>query len=79
MIVEEVLDCKKQPIETDTLIDYKIWCFDGNIIIYGHVSTDIKGLLRWLPMTWIGNDTMSVAFLLHIINKPNQICQNLCH
>ena len=29
MIAEEVLDCKKQPIETDTLIDYKIWCFNG--------------------------------------------------
>lgn len=29
LIAEEVLDCKKQPIETDTLIDYKIWCFNG--------------------------------------------------
>ncbi len=29
VIAEELLDATKQPIETDTLIDYKIWCFDG--------------------------------------------------
>lgn len=29
IIVEEVLDSKKQSIVTDTLIDYKIWCFGG--------------------------------------------------
>lgn len=29
IIAEELLDCSKQPICTDTLIDYKIWCFDG--------------------------------------------------
>ena len=29
IIAEELLDATKQPIETDTLIDYKIWCFDG--------------------------------------------------
>ena len=29
IIVEEILDCKKQSIVTDTLIDYKIWCFNG--------------------------------------------------
>lgn len=30
IIAEELLDTTKQPIETDTLIDYKIWCFDGS-------------------------------------------------
>ena len=29
IIVEEILDCKKQSIVTDTMIDYKIWCFNG--------------------------------------------------
>lgn len=29
IIAEELLDATKQPIKTDTLIDYKIWCFDG--------------------------------------------------
>lgn len=29
IIAEELLDATKQPIETDTLIDYKIWCFNG--------------------------------------------------
>ena len=29
VIAEELLDVTKQPIETDTLIDYKIWCFNG--------------------------------------------------
>lgn len=29
IIAEKLLDATKQPIETDTLIDYKIWCFDG--------------------------------------------------
>lgn len=29
VIAEELLDARKQPIETDTLIDYKIWCFNG--------------------------------------------------
>lgn len=29
IIAEELLDCTKQSIETDTLIDYKIWCFNG--------------------------------------------------
>lgn len=29
IIAEELLDPAKQPIETDTLIDYKIWCFNG--------------------------------------------------
>ena len=29
IIAEELLDAGKQPIKTDTLIDYKIWCFDG--------------------------------------------------
>ena len=29
VIAEELLDPLKQPIETDTLIDYKIWCFNG--------------------------------------------------
>ena len=29
LIAEEVLDSSKQQIETDTLIDYKLWCFNG--------------------------------------------------
>lgn len=29
IIAEELLDSSKQPIKTDTLIDYKIWCFNG--------------------------------------------------
>lgn len=29
IIAEELLDCKKQPIKSSSLIDYKIWCFDG--------------------------------------------------
>lgn len=29
IIAEELLDNTKQPIPVDTLIDYKIWCFDG--------------------------------------------------
>lgn len=29
IIAEEILDFKKQSIVTDTLIDYKIWCFNG--------------------------------------------------
>lgn len=30
IIAEELLDAEKQPIKTSSLIDYKIWCFDGN-------------------------------------------------
>ena len=29
LIAEKLLDSSKQQIETDTLIDYKIWCFNG--------------------------------------------------
>lgn len=29
IIAEELLDINKQPIVTSTLIDYKIWCFNG--------------------------------------------------
>lgn len=29
LIVEELLDVSKQTVLTDTLIDYKIWCFNG--------------------------------------------------
>ena len=29
LIAEELLDCTKQQIDTDTLVDYKIWCFNG--------------------------------------------------
>lgn len=29
IIAEELLDCRLQPINTSSLIDYKIWCFDG--------------------------------------------------
>lgn len=29
IIAEELLDAKLQPIETKSLIDYKIWCFNG--------------------------------------------------
>ena len=29
IIAEELLDVKKQPIKTSSLIDYKIWCFNG--------------------------------------------------
>lgn len=29
IIAEELLDAKKQPIESSSLIDYKIWSFDG--------------------------------------------------
>lgn len=29
LIAEELLDCTKQQIDTDSLIDYKIWCFNG--------------------------------------------------
>ena len=29
VVAEELLDASKQPIKTDTLIDYKIWCFNG--------------------------------------------------
>lgn len=30
VIAEELLDVTKQPIITSSLIDYKIWCFNGN-------------------------------------------------
>ena len=29
IIAEELLDCNKQSIPSDTLIDYKVWCFNG--------------------------------------------------
>ena len=29
IIAEELLDCRKQPIPSSSLIDYKIWSFDG--------------------------------------------------
>ncbi len=29
IIAEELLDNRKQSVESDSLIDYKIWCFDG--------------------------------------------------
>lgn len=29
IIIEELLDISKQPIATSSLIDYKIWCFNG--------------------------------------------------
>lgn len=31
IIAEELLDVTKQPIKTSSLIDYKIWCFKGEI------------------------------------------------
>lgn len=29
IIAEELLSCSKQPNDSSTLVDYKIWCFDG--------------------------------------------------
>lgn len=29
IIAEELLDCSKQPLKCGSLIDYKIWCFNG--------------------------------------------------
>lgn len=29
IIVEELLDCRNQRIDTNTLVDYKVWCFNG--------------------------------------------------
>lgn len=31
LIAEELLDVSKQPIPTNSLIDYKIWCFSGKV------------------------------------------------
>ena len=31
LIAEELLDATKQPIESTSLIDYKVWCFDGEV------------------------------------------------
>ena len=28
-MAEELLDCSKQPIKSSSLIDYKVWCFNG--------------------------------------------------
>lgn len=29
IMAEELLDCSKQPIKSSSLIDYKVWCFNG--------------------------------------------------
>lgn len=28
-MAEELLDCTKQPIKSSSLVDYKVWCFNG--------------------------------------------------
>ena len=50
IIAEELLDVSKQSIETTSLIDYKIWCFNGEV-------TDI-----W---TWFNRNKESVQVLLY--------------
>ena len=46
IIAEELLDCTKQPIETSSLIDYKIWCFNGKPhhvwVCYNRTPTSVE-------------------------------------
>lgn len=46
IIAEELLDCTKQPIPTSSLIDYKIWSFDGKPayiwVCYNRTRTSVQ-------------------------------------
>ena len=78
VIAEELLDISKQPIRTSSLIDYKIWCFNGKI--FGTwVCYNRKGMsadTEWHDLDWRFRPEWSV-FTDHyrngkgVIPKPN--------
>lgn len=66
VIAEELLDVSKQPIKTDTLIDYKIWCFNGTPYYIWTCYNRHKGSVEVAiyDLDWNRHDEKSV-FTLH--------------
>lgn len=54
IIAEELLDCTKQSVETSSLIDYKIWCFNGEVAYIMTCSDRKDGIvyLATYDLTW---------------------------
>lgn len=54
LIAEQLLDINKQPIETTSLIDYKLWCFDGEVAYIMTCSDRKDGIvdLATYDLTW---------------------------
>lgn len=73
LIVEELLDCKEQPIRTDTLIDYKIWCFNGvphHIWACFNRHNDTVEVATY-DLNWVRHDECSVFTNHYIQAKKN--------
>lgn len=62
LIIEEMLDCKKQHLATDSLIDYKIWCFDGkphNVFVCSNRCCDSLDIATY-DLNWIRHDEYNI-------------------
>ena len=62
LIAEEMLDCKKQNIDTDSLIDYKIWCFNGkpyNIFVCSN-RTKYSLDIATYDLDWVRHDEYNI-------------------
>ena len=62
IIAEELLDAARQPIATDTLIDYKIWCFNGKAYYIWACYNRHKGSVEvaTYDLNWIRRDEKSI-------------------
>lgn len=63
VIAEELLDATKQPIKTDSLIDYKIWCFNGKAYFiwacYNRCRDSVE--VATYDLEWNRHDEKSIA------------------
>lgn len=68
IIAEELLDVKNQAITSSSLIDYKIWCFNGVPYIFFVISNRTKETIEvdCFDMEWNNRNDM-IAYNHHII------------
>lgn len=77
LIAEQLLDVHKQPIETSSLIDYKLWCFDGEVACIMTCSDRKDGIvylatydLSWQKHPEYNRDTLHCRRAATILPRP---------